>query len=339
MLILGLVFRADFILAVDDANSQGSSGGEFKKVGAAGGQFLKIGVGARANGMGGAYASLANDLSSVHWNPAGIADINGLAAEFHYTSWFAGMSHNFAALGLPVGENFAAAISFISFASDDIPITTLNVPEGNGNYTYKDLAIGATFSGYLTEQFSFGLTAKYVNSAFKSVASSGFTFDVGTKYVTGIQGIVLGFSIHNLGTSQNYEGVDLRSSKKLIDADWANPLDVQYVSNDFSVPLAFRAGVSGNVYEEDDHRLTAAADFLTLSDTPEQFSLGAEYSWREFLALRVGYQFGHDQFGLGGGIGLIYEGSGFDGEINYSASPTYSLGLVNRIGIRIKMTD
>ena len=35
--------------------------------------ILKIGVGARAIGMGEAYVAQADDVSSLYWNPAGLA--------------------------------------------------------------------------------------------------------------------------------------------------------------------------------------------------------------------------------------------------------------------------
>nr|HQV31862.1 hypothetical protein [Calditrichia bacterium] len=35
-------------------------------------QFLKIGVGGRAIGMGNAYTAIAEDITAVFWNPAGI---------------------------------------------------------------------------------------------------------------------------------------------------------------------------------------------------------------------------------------------------------------------------
>ena len=50
---------------VAHAQIQSVTAGEFTKVGLSGGQFLKIGVGARANGMAGAYAGVANDMTSI----------------------------------------------------------------------------------------------------------------------------------------------------------------------------------------------------------------------------------------------------------------------------------
>jgi hypothetical protein len=39
------------------------------------GSDLGMGIGARAIGLGGAFVSIANDASSVYWNPAGMTDI------------------------------------------------------------------------------------------------------------------------------------------------------------------------------------------------------------------------------------------------------------------------
>lgn len=333
-----LLLFSSSLFAVGDDVQQGTSGGEFIKVGASGGQFLKLGIGARANGMGGAYGAVANDLTSVFWNPAGLADIKGMSANFSYTQWFADYSHNFAALAMPLGGDFVATAHIISFSTGDIPITTLNEPEGtDSEYSVDDLAGGVTVSGYLTEQFSFGVTAKFVKQGFASLSSMGVAFDVGTMYETGIQGIKLGFSIHNLGTKQNFSGEDLSDMKKLYEALNAAPLDVDYPTSEFSLPLTFRAGVSSVIIRTEEHYLLAAFDFVTMSDVPEQFSVGAEYTWHNLISFRGGYLFGHDQLGLSGGVGIKYIGGGFKGEVNYSINPMTDLGLINRISIAVGM--
>lgn len=317
-------------------NVSGSSAGEFLKVGAAGSQFLKIGVGARASGMAGAYTATTNDLTSLYWNPAGLADVKGMGGDFHYTQWFAGFSHSYAALSMPVGENFTAAASMTSFDSQRIPITTISQPEGTGSsYVVSDLSVGLSFSGYLTEQFSFGVTAKYITNSFSSLNSSGIAFDIGTMYETGIQGIKLGFAIFNLGTEMKYEGQDLKSTKKYIDELKAAYWDVSYLSNAYQMPMIFRAGITSDIIDFDEHKLIVSGDFITLSDTPEQFAVGTEYTWNKILSLRAGYLFGHDQMGLSGGIGVSYLTGGVKGQIDYSITPTTDIGLINRLSISV----
>ena len=110
-----LVYQAQ---AVDNMTS-GSSAGEFSKVGVAGAQFVKIPVGARANGMG-AYAAVANDLTSIYWNPAGLAEVKYMAGNFSYSSWFSDFQQSFAAMSLPIGDYFTSALSFNTFGCDKI---------------------------------------------------------------------------------------------------------------------------------------------------------------------------------------------------------------------------
>ncbi|MFP4368240.1 MAG: PorV/PorQ family protein [Candidatus Kapaibacterium sp.] len=325
-------------LSAVEGQAQGSAKGEdFRKVGAAGGQFLKIGVGARATAMGGAYGAISNDLTAVHWNPAGIAEVNKLSANFTYSSWFANFNHNFAAISLPIGQSYSLAAHFVQFGASEIEITTVNNPEGlNQYYTVSDIAAGLTFSGYLTEQFTFGITAKLVSQSFANMGSTGLAVDIGTKYDVGIRGMKLGFSIHNLGTEQRYTGQALNDFIKINDALYQAPLEASIDAYPYSLPIAFRAAAVGDLYEQGDHKVIGAFDFVTLSDVPEQYVLGAEYGWRDLLFMRGGYKFGHDQMGFSGGLGIKYIGGGFNGQIDYSISPTTSLGLINKIGIALE---
>ncbi len=322
---------------------------DFTKVGLSGGQFLKIGVGARGTGMAGAHSAVASDVSSVFWNPAGLASVKGYAADISQTFWFAGMSHNFASAVIPVGEKYRLAASFTSLSSGDIKITTMDQQDGTGGiYNVSDIALGLTLAGSLTEQFSFGVTAKYIQQAFTNVSAGGFVFDIGTRYNTGYKGIVLGFSINSLGTQQTFEGADLNRANNPVGGVKTQPVDMRLLTAPFDMPLSFRAGIGtdlckGAVWEAEydadgvqQHSLVTALDFETFSDVPEQFAAGLEYTWKELLSIRGGYRFGSDQFGLAGGIGIKYVGSGFDGQIDYSVNPSQTLGLINRISVAMK---
>lgn len=339
-------FVISFTFSVSSAQITSVTAGEFTKVGLSGGQFLKIGVGARGTGMAGAYSGVSNDVSSVFWNAAGIADVKAYAADVSHTFWFAGMSHSFAAGVLPVSDKYRLAVSFTSFNSGPITITTTDQPDGvGGTYSVGDVALGLTFAGYLTEQFAFGITAKYVNHAFTSVNAGGFVFDVGTRYKTGFNGVTLGFSINSLGTEQAYTGANLNATKTPIEGLNQSSIDMQIQTSPFDLPLSFRAGLGIDMFEgfvadapemEDGvkvHQWLVAGDFETFADVPEQFAIGSEYTFREFVSIRAGYRLGHDQLGLAAGVGLKYIGGGFDGSLDFSINPTKSLGIVNRLGI------
>jgi len=108
-----------------------------------------------------------------------------------------------------------------------------------------------------------------------------------------------------------------------------------YLANPFSLPLIFTIGASSEIYHSDEHSVLVAADFISHSDVPEEFALGAEYTWNDIISFRSGYIFGQDQQGFSAGIGLKYISGGFGGVIDYSISPTLNLGLVNRLSVNL----
>ena len=64
------------------------------KTGTTAAKFLSVGIGARANAMGSAFTSVANDASALYWNPAGTADLSKYEAMFTYTSLFKDLDIN-----------------------------------------------------------------------------------------------------------------------------------------------------------------------------------------------------------------------------------------------------
>jgi hypothetical protein len=339
-------------MVAQQTTPQGSSAGEFRKVGAAGAQFLKIGVGARANGMAGAFSAIANDLSALFYNNAGIVDIGGYMGSFSYTQWFGGYSHNFIAGVVPIAERYRAALSVTSFTSGPIPLTTVQDENRlNTTYSITDVAIGGTFAGQLTDQFSFGVTLKYVQNGIGGMSASGILADVGTMYR--FRGVRLGFSISNLGPQMQFSGGDLNFRTDLYRELQYQQIDASYLVNPFNAPISLKAGLAADLtsellglYESDpnlginqerEHRWLLALDFETLSDVPEQLAVGTEYTWRDLLSIRAGYRYNQSVFGLSGGIGLRYIGSGFEGMLDYSIQPTSALGIVNRFSLTVRL--
>lgn len=352
VVVLGCLGFTTQAFAQEATNVQGSSGTEFRKVGAAGGQVLKIGVGARANGMAGAFSAVSNDLSSLFYNTAGLVDLKGYQATVGYTQWFGGYSHNFLGACLPAGDKYRVGLSVTSLSSGDIPVTTIDRENDfNTKYSINDFAIGATFSAFLTDQFTFGTTLKYLQNNVASMQATGVTIDVGTMYR--FNGFRTAFSINNLGPQMAYSGQDLNTKVTPVDGLNSQPLDASLTSNPYNLPLSFKAGIAADLMSEvfgeyqsrpdlgvgeaRDHRWLLAVDFETLSDVSEQFAVGTEYTWMDILSVRGGYRFGQDEFGLSGGVGLSYVGSGFSGAFDYSIQPTKTLGVVNRISVSMKL--
>ena len=56
------------------------AGQNVSKVGTTAAAFLEVPVGARANGMGNAFVGTSDDVTSLYWNPSGIAALRRLAS-------------------------------------------------------------------------------------------------------------------------------------------------------------------------------------------------------------------------------------------------------------------
>src|SRR4030066_1696025 len=99
-----------------------SLGGGVKKAGTSAAKFLSIGVGPRANAMGGAFTSLANDASAMYWNPAGIALIDQYQAIFTYTKLFADINLNYFGIVIPADEfgSFGVSVTALNYGEMDV---------------------------------------------------------------------------------------------------------------------------------------------------------------------------------------------------------------------------
>jgi len=118
------------------------------KTGTTAAKFLSIGVGPRANAMGGAYTAIANDVSAMYWNPAGIANVNEVQTLFTYTRMFADINVNYFGIVFPAGEfgTFGASITALNVGEMDV--TSEDYPEGTGEkFSAGSYAFALTISG------------------------------------------------------------------------------------------------------------------------------------------------------------------------------------------------
>jgi hypothetical protein len=278
----------------------------FPKTGTAGLQFLKLGVDARAVGMAEAYTAVSDDISATYWNPAGLALGSDHQYMFNHTAWPADIMHEYVAAGLTTDYGtFGLSISMLHM--DDMDITTEEVfgPTGE-TFTCYDVAAGLTYSKRLTDQFSFGITGKYVHESLYDYDVNGAAVDVGTLFNTGWHNTVIGMAMRNFGPDLAYE-VDNDGDGKLsedpfdqLDNDGDFLVDEDREEMEFKLPLNFSLGFSTDLYREKTRHLIASVQVDNCVDREETFNLGFEYRLSS-LFLRSGYQFNTDTSGEGTG--------------------------------------
>ena len=286
--------------------------GTITKVGTTAAQFLKLGVGARAIAMGGSYVAEANDLAALYWNPAGLGVMTGGAVQLSSTQYLADISYNYAAFGTNLGALGTLGVSLTFMDSGSMDVTTIDQPEGTGEqFEVQDLALQLSYGRALTDRFSIGGSVKYIRERIWHSTASSVAFDVGTLFTTPYQRLRLGASMSNFGSKMQMRGRDIINS---IDPTPGQSGDVEIVNAEYQtdrhpLPLLFRVGLAWDAVLTEDHRLVASTDAAQPNDNSQYINAGAEYSFRDLIALRVGYKSLFEEDGeqgltFGGGLNL-----------------------------------
>lgn len=304
--------------------------------------FLEIGVGARSQGMGGAFVSLADDATAMYWNPAGISRLGRVEAIFTYANWLIDTRFAYAGIVFPLGSVASIGAQITTFGMPDQPVRTIGQEEGTGEfYSAGDLALGAVFAYNFTDRFSIGFGVKYIHENIWHSSAHGFALDIGALYRTQWKGLNMGFSLANFGTNMQLSGRDLLNA---VDPDKNNSgvenINVNYSTGEFPLPLIFRFGLSQQVdVVTEDHRLTVSADVLHPSNNVESINVGAEYALYGTIALRAGYESLFDEDRINGftlGLGVhadLY--AGFATYFDYAYADWGVFNAVHRLSLRM----
>lgn len=296
-------------------------------VGTAGAQFLKIGPGARVDSLGGAFGALADDVTSIYWNPAGISQLEKTSFSDTHTIWLADIRYNYLAFAVPIEKvgTLGASVTFLNVP--DTEITTLAKPDGTGLwYSAYDTAVSVAYARQLYEQesgvkLSVGINAKYIHQQIHRESARGVAVDVGTLYHTGWRSLRIGMSFSNFGPEMRFSGPDLESGSEVAgDARTADYRPFPETSNptrtaaletiEFPLPSNFRLGIAYDVIDIENNLLTLALDANHPNDNSERLNIGMEYWFRKMAAIRAGYKFrlgedrADDEEGLTLGLGI-----------------------------------
>jgi hypothetical protein len=275
--------------------------------GSAGVPFLRLGLGARASAMGEAYCAVAEDASSVFFNPGAMPAVLGTHLSLVHNEYFQSLRFEQAAVTHETkwgtfGFMFTGLYMDDMERRDDAPS---QVPLGTfGSY---DVAVAVAYGRYIVPNVAVGISIKPVYERIDELSASGLAFDAGVYHVSRIPGVKLAATVANLGTPMKYE--------------------VQ----EFALPRYARLGAS---YEREvpsiDGRVLFTFDAMFPNDDGVREHFGGEYSYRRMVSLRAGYKAGYDSQGATFGFGVVYHEMGLD----YAFLPVSNdLGDSHRFGL------
>jgi hypothetical protein len=321
-----------------------------QRVGTSSMAFLKIPVGARAEAMGGAYVAVANDAFAAFWNPAGIAQYGtrwqgkyvvdpnkapegvkappsgmqklftgGNGVGLVRNDWIADISYNALTFiqPLPVGT---LGLMAASLTTADMEITTEYRPNGTGDYfSYSDMLVGMSYGLAMTDNFSFGVTAKYAREVLADTQMENVMLDLGTYYWTGWRDLRLAVALVNFGPNTKPNG-----TYDTYDA-LGNELEKDFKA--YSPPVEFRLGAAYTPIAIEQHKLLVSTQLNHPIDNSENVKLGAEYSFAGMVFLRGGYKVNTDEDRYTFGAGVRVPVSTFALSADYSYT---DFGILNQ---------
>ena len=313
--------------------------GQNPNLGTSGAQFLKIPLSAKESGMAGAVVGLTDDASSIFWNPAGIAKVEGVNIHFSYMKWMELFNMSAAAITYNMGDMGVIGASVVSFTTGQIEITTEQQPNGTGEfYDAQDIALGITYAKFLTTDFNVGVTVKYINQGIWHENASGFAFDIGTQYKLNFHNLTIAMSMNNFGGNLQFAGSDLEVRQQLdpnFPVSRSAPADMR--TSGYPLPLNFQVGLGFDIYKSDFLKIVGGIDAVHPNDNKERLQFGTQVSVFDRLFLRGGYLYNHDtqNFALGAGANIPTGNTTI--EFDYSYSHYDILPAVHRISMGINI--
>ena len=287
-----------------------SAGAVAGEPGTSGFVFLRLGNGARASGMGEAFTAVADDATSIYWNPAGLAAVEDVELNISHTEWMVDI--HFEQISV-VNEMFGGAmgLGFTGlFYGDmerygDYPSLT-----PDGTFSPYDFSLSLGYGKDVLPNLAAGAAAKLIHSKIDFESATSWAVDLGLSHKSMIEGLTLAASVLNLGPQATF------------------------VEEKFYPPLQLRAGAA---YRYDAPRirgnLIAAADVVFPNDGDAKLHMGAEYNYERYVSVRAGYKSNYYVQGLTFGIGVNYKNLRFD----YAFLPIeFELGDSHRLSFTVQ---
>lgn len=230
--------------------------------------FLLIAPNSRASAMGESGTGLADDASSMFWNPAGLAFQTGKEISITHANWLpqfgqSDLFYEYLNFRYPVpswGGTLGASITYLNLGEF---VRTLSIgPDPVGTFKSFEFAVTVGYGTKISNSLAAGLNLRFIHSNLSPIGTeqeqgegkaTTVSFDVATLWRPSyfrlpIIGLNLGdrfgfgFNLSNLGPKVTY-----------IDAAQADPL-----------PTNLRVGFAFNVIKSDFNNLTYTVDFSRL---------------------------------------------------------------------------
>lgn len=319
------LFAYLLLLAVFASSTMFAGGGN--RNGTAGAAQLLIPVGARGIAMGNATLTGATGVEALYWNPANL--VRGeysTGVIFSHMNYIADIGVEYGAVSTNLEGFGALAFSIKSLGIGEIPVTTVENPDGTGQ-TFKPqfLTVGVTYSRLLSDRIAVGLTANYVSEQIDLVKATGFAFNLGISYknLANVNGLSFAVVLKNLGPQMKYDGSGLYVSA--ISADLNRPTQLYKLeAASFELPSTLELGFGYTYNFNESNALHVDGVFQNTNFYGDEYKVGAEYAFNNLFFVRGGYSYmpeieaDDNIYGVTAGVGINYNLGGANFKFDYA---------------------
>jgi hypothetical protein len=252
------------------------------------GEFLLLGASARGAALGNAFQAIVNDVSSLYYNPAGLAMIDGPGAAFSTYSYVANTRYSWGGLAFPFsGGARAVGLHLGTFGFKDQPVYTVDLPDGTGaTYSVSETYLGLTYAENFSDRFSAGLTAKGVFDQLGETSGSAFAVDFGTNFHSALNNhpVKFSFTIANLGTNLSYSGDALNAGVPRTPPAGEDPVPslpqpATLRTKAWPLPTTFTVALGYDIIAKQNTRWTLLADFNQPNNSKAGYVVGTEFAF------------------------------------------------------------
>ena len=280
--------------------------------GSAGMQILKTDLSPRALGMGGAFASIADDAYTMDYNPAGLGQMYMPEVSAMYSNGLEGATLTNFVYAMPVPlpgftglSKPGAGLSLLMADAGSFDLRLIGAGGAVTEKSYdaqKDMVLSFGYgekvasdevksgkSEFNLDQY-LGMNVKYVRSTMlEHYSASALAFDAGWLMMEPRLGLAAAVSLANLGGGLKYD------------------------SESTQLPSILRLGLSWQKPTVMDQSLLLAAEAdVYAAESRKSLRFGAEYNFEKVFSLRAGYRAMDDNGGITFGLGVHYEDVGID---------------------------
>jgi hypothetical protein len=266
--------------------------GAANRTGTSGASELLVPIGAREIAMGGAAVAGARGVDALFWNPAGTAFINS-SAEFYFShmSYIADIGMDYGAVSASMEGFGIISLSLKAFSIGEIPVTTTVHPDGTGEmFTPQYFTVGLSYARKLSERIAVGLTTNLVSERLGDVSATGLALNIGVIYenLANIEGLHIGVALNNIGPQMKFNGSGLLVQASVADQH-RPPQYYEIQAAPFELPSSIEFGAAYQKTLEGPNSIVLSTAFQSNNFSDDEYRVGAEYAYEDFLFLRGGY--------------------------------------------------